>query len=494
MTEQSNLMKKTPLAAVAAAVCLGLVGTGVAVAAPAGQGTSSSQSPYLVGERPGVKTTSILTVGDTVGDYPMVGIPDGLGAYDNGDGTFTVLMNHELGDTLGAVHAHGATGAFISQWKIRNSLEVISGEDLIKQVKSWNGTAWETVTTAFGRFCSADLADRSAFHNPASGKGTQTRLYLTGEETGAEGRATATVVDGADAGTTYILPWLGKASWENLVAMPNTGDKTVVVGLDDSGGGQVYVYVGEKKSSGNDVERAGLTGGTLYGLKISGVAAESDSTTVPTDGASFALVEIPGAATMTGAQIEAASTALGVTALSRPEDGAWDPTNPGGFYFATTASFRGVSRVWHLDFSDVSNVIAGGTASIALAGPAYDPSKSDADQAGPRMMDNLTVNARGQVLVQEDPGGTEYLAGIFQYEPTTGAVARIAGHDPDRFTTGAPDFLTIDEESSGIIPVPFLGAGKYLLDAQSHYPTGDPTTVQGGQLLLLQVPPGKPVK
>ncbi len=46
----------------------------------------------------------ILTVGDSVNTkldgvspYRMVGIPDGLGAYDNGDGTFTVLMNHELG-------------------------------------------------------------------------------------------------------------------------------------------------------------------------------------------------------------------------------------------------------------------------------------------------------------------------------------------------------------------------------------------------------------
>ncbi len=32
----------------------------------------------------------------------MVGIPDGLGAFDNHDGTFTVLMNHELGNTARA--------------------------------------------------------------------------------------------------------------------------------------------------------------------------------------------------------------------------------------------------------------------------------------------------------------------------------------------------------------------------------------------------------
>jgi hypothetical protein len=42
---------------------------------------------------------------DSVDGYRMVGIPDGLGAFDNGDRTFTLLMNHELGSTLGAVRA-----------------------------------------------------------------------------------------------------------------------------------------------------------------------------------------------------------------------------------------------------------------------------------------------------------------------------------------------------------------------------------------------------
>jgi hypothetical protein len=34
---------------------------------------------------------------------------------------------------------------------------------------------------------------------------------------------------------------------------------------------------------------------------------------------------------------------------------------------------------------------------------------------------------------------------------------------------GGAAFLTQDEESSGIISAPFLGAGKYLLDVQAHY-------------------------
>ena len=37
----------------------------------------------------------------------------------------------------------------------------------------------------------------------------------------------------------------------------------MVIGTDDSTPGQVYVYVGAKKA--NAIEKAGLTGGELYG-------------------------------------------------------------------------------------------------------------------------------------------------------------------------------------------------------------------------------------
>src|SRR5258705_13099897 len=88
-------------------------------------GPSSSAAPYLVRSIPGVVTKSILTVGDSVNlkpdratPYRMVGIPDGWGAFDNCDGTFTVLMNHEIASG-GAVRAHRANGAFVSRWIIR---------------------------------------------------------------------------------------------------------------------------------------------------------------------------------------------------------------------------------------------------------------------------------------------------------------------------------------------------------------------------------------
>ena len=81
-------------------------------------GPSTSFAPYLVPTAPGVTFTSLRAVedGTSKGLPQMVGIPDGLGAYDNGNGTFTILMNHELGNTAGNVRDHGARGSFVSQW------------------------------------------------------------------------------------------------------------------------------------------------------------------------------------------------------------------------------------------------------------------------------------------------------------------------------------------------------------------------------------------
>src|SRR5262245_2379420 len=121
---------------------LSLVGAMIASAVTAG---SATQSPYVLPVLPAVQTASILTVGDSVNGYRMVGIPDGLGAVDNGDGTFTLVMNHELLSTQGVLRAHGAIGAFVSKWVINKStLQVISGQDLMQQVFEWDSGAQQS--------------------------------------------------------------------------------------------------------------------------------------------------------------------------------------------------------------------------------------------------------------------------------------------------------------------------------------------------------------
>jgi Bacterial protein of unknown function (DUF839) len=475
------------------AIAVSAVAAAVAVAAPGGStGPSSSQSPYLVRSQPGVVLKSIVTVGDAVpraggGSYRMVGIPDGLGAFDNGDGTFTVLMNHELGATAGAVRAHGAKGAFVSKWTIRkDDLSVVGAEDLIRQVATWNtGTSsYNAPATgvALGRLCSANLPPMSAVYDAASGKGYDGRIFMNGEEVGAEGRAFGHLLNG----TSYELPALGTFSWENSVAHPGVGAKTVVVGLDDSTPGQVYVYVGDKKATGNPVERAGLTGGTLYGITVPGFPAEIAASGI-TSGNAFGAVSFGDVSNWTGAQLEAASNAADVTRFNRPEDGAWDPSSPNDFYFVTTASFSGASRLWRLHFTDPSNPAAGGTISMLLEGTETGDTRERY-----HMLDNITVNGDGQLILQEDPGNQPYLARVWLYDIATDTLTQVAEHDPARFAPPTPPPFSQDEESSGVIDISdILGQGWYLLDVQAHYPNADAELVEGGQLLAMHVPPGK---
>ena len=451
-------------------------------------GPSSSQAPYVLPVDPAISTVSLLTTGDHVGaDWRMAGIPDGLGAFDNGDGTFTVIMNHELTNTQGVVRDHGSKGAFVSSLTIdKVSLDVVEAHDQMQHVfldNAGTGT-WTEGTTAFSRFCSGDLPKESAIFNADSGLGyADGRIYLNGEESGTEGRAMAHIVSGPEDGDSYELPSLGNMAYENVVASPYTGDKTVVGMMDDGQNGQVYFYFGDKQSTGNAVEKAGLSGGTLWGIHVDELAGssnnESDATTLGSDHEShFSLVSLGDVSTKTGATIDSDSETAGVTSFLRPEDGAWDTVDPNRFYFVTTNSFTGPSRLWAVDFNNASDPAAGGTIKMLLDGTE-----------GQKMMDNITVTKDGKVLICEDVGNQEHIGKIWQYDPSTDAMTELAQHDPDRFATGGSNFLTKDEEASGIIDVTDIlgsaGQNVFLFDTQAHFASPDPELVEGGQLQLM---------
>jgi hypothetical protein len=452
-------------------------------------GPSTAQTPYLVPTTVGVSFTSIISAGDALPGTTkkFVGIPDGIGAFDNGDGTITVLLNHELGNTAGIVRAHGSIGAFVEKLVIDiNSLKVLSDTDLANTVftadVSGNLVAG---TTAWNRFCSGNLAEQSAFFDSATGLGTKNHIYTTGEEGGDESRPFAFVVDGPDAGKAYELNHLGNMSFENIVANPNTGARTVVMMQDDtSPRGQVYVYVGDKQSTGLDIDKAGLTNGKFYAIKVSGLVDEQTSTIVPAAGLAFSLDEIGpsgNVATMTGAQISAEGTAEGVTNFLRPEDGAWDTINPNRYYFVTTDAINAPSRLWALDYTDAKNPLLGGTIKMLLDGTE-----------GQVMMDNITVGIDGHVIIDEDPGNNDRLAMVWDYNPTSDTLTRIGEHDPVRFSTVPAGNFNTDEESSGVLDVTslFNQAGKmvYLLDTQAHFSFGTSSeTVENGQLQLMVI-------
>jgi hypothetical protein len=111
---------------------------------------------------------------------------------------------------------------------------------------------------------------------------------------------------------------------------------------------------------------------------------------------------------------------------------------------------------------------------------------------GQKMMDNITINDRGQIVIQEDPGNQSYVARMWLYDIASDTLTEVAHHDEERFADGGAKFLTHDEESSGVISVAsILGEGWYLMVQQAHYNIGDTELAEGGQLLALQIPPGK---
>src|SRR5262245_27946472 len=365
-------------------------------------------TPYIVPVNPAVSTQALLTVGDSVGGYRMVGIPDGLGAFDNGDGTFTLLMNHELGNAAGVTRAHGAAGAFVSEWVIdKTTLQVLSGQDLMQQVFLWDTATQSSNTSpstfAFNRFCSADLAPGSALYfdptpgSPSSGDevGTAARIYLNGEEGGATGFQVAHVVTGPDAHKSYVLGkfnlstngsgLIGVTASENTLANPFPQLKTVVITDSDGGTGimtnAVTVYVGTKTNTGTEADRAGLTNGILQFINVVGNPVEIvNSTTRATNITSGTRFFLSGTSS---------------TTFSRPEDGAWDPNHANVYYFVTTdqldlasdsiGSQIGQTRLWRLTFDDITHPELGGKIDLLIDGRVVDGQKVN-------MFDNITVN------------------------------------------------------------------------------------------------------
>lgn len=451
---------------------------------------------YVVPLVPGVSTQSLLTVGDSVGGYRMAGIPDGLGAFDNGDGTFTLLMNHELGETSGVPRLHGGTGSFVSEWIIKkDTLEVLSGRDLAS-ILVLNGST----SLNLGRFCSADLPPVTAFYNAASGKGTTDRIFMNGEEI-AGGRAVGHIASGLLVGTSFELPLLGKFAHENSLANPFAQDKTVVASTDDTtpqaagnpsnDGGRVYIYVGTKSATGSPVDKAGLTNGVNYAIQVSVQGLD-----VNLESRSFGLASAGPGVTAAGTFTLAAS---GGTQFQRPEDGAWDPSHPEDFYFVTTDRLDqirdggiqvGRSRLWRLHFTDIADPTPGGTIEMLLKGTE-----------GGTMFDNIAIDRHGRIVLLEDVGNAPHNGKIWLYQIASGQLTMIAQHDPARFGDvgrEATSPFNRDEESSGVIDVSdILGEGAFLLDVQSHYPINSSSPngfsnpnelVEGGQLLLMRVP------
>jgi hypothetical protein len=258
----------------------------------------------------------------------------------------------------------------------------------------------------------------------------------------------------------------------------------------------VYVYVGDKRNTGNPVARAGLVGGALYGVRVTDGGANYLNGPVtrenngPISG-TFLLQNVSDVATGSAAALQATSAARGITEFARPEDGAWDTRDSHSFYFVVTgASIDGVgqsSRLYKLTFDSLVNPTSGAI-QLVVDRASLAPSQPLSPQ-----FDNITVAGDGSVLVQEDSGNVAYLARTWLVNPSTGTTSEILKSDPDRFAPPTLPPFNVDEESSGIIEVTDIvrsanwfeqGRRYFLGDLQAHYLIPG-ELVEGGQLYLI---------
>ena len=473
-------------------------------------GPSTTTAPYVVPVADGVRITSLLTVDDRAASngYELDGMPDGLGARRSGRNHFTLFMNHEFNALSGTTRRHGQRGAYVSTFRIdRRDLEVESGEDTIAPgVQYWDyvsqqyqGTAsaggpnprqaadlFLAQGNAFSRFCSATLSSRRQFDSRHGNRGYAGRIYFANEENGNEGRAFGVLEDG----TTQQLPRLGLFSWENTLPAYNRSDTTMTIGTEDGAFGQLRIYEGVKRGRGNPFDRAGLTNGVTSVLDLVDETVRTDREFRAAYGkgkpVEFDLAEVDW--DQSGLRQNTEASADGMT-LNRIEDGAWDPNHPDVFYFVTTeggdttrtdpAIPRDGGGLWRLTFEDIERPRLGGTIELLLDGT---------EAPFMNKPDNVAIDGRGNLLIQEDAGNNAHVSRILAYDTRSGARGVVATFDPEQFTREGSRFLTVNEESSGIVDAAHvIGRGWFLFDAMVHAPAADPAHVELGQLLAMKV-------
>ena len=481
----------------------------------------TSVKPYVVPIGTTYEVDALWSVADTVPEasdpsktFQMIGIPDGIGVHPNDDGTATVYLNHELGNTVLSEPVLGGAlnrGALVSRLVLDEDGDVVAGERAYDQVFVEDtpiGPAAETdnpatpavegnATPGFGRFCSGSLAGPD--------QGFDRYIYLTNEETtGAssfDGRGGQSVAIFDDE--LHALPELGRFSKENTLVMSGTGQRTVMLSLEDGPAtpdSQLYLFVGRKRPHSDSVlERNGLVDGQLYVFRSTTPGANSEATFAEgTIGGEW--VRIPGAEGMTDVQLETAVDALGAFAFVRPEDGAFDLQHRNLFHFVTTGSSTGgeneLGRLYTLQLNP-GNVL--GNAGLHVV---YNADEVIADGGDTAISpDNVDVG-EGFLMINED--GTTESRLVMAAKGREGSVWRFDLGGGPWTSRVDPDGLRVAEldppgrdgipvgpgvwETSGIVDASAVfGPDTWLTDVQAHSPTTAPAprTVEDGQLLLI---------
>ena len=498
-------MKKPLIAAAASCALVAAFVVSGALASHGGPGVKTAKQAFLVGTVPGVVVDPILSVGDVVPNgqtptYQMSGIPDGLGAYKNkksrwdwlrgghGKGTFTVVMNHELGRSF--PNNPPGVDARISRLEIdRETRSVHRAEYLFTGLEGYE------------RFCSATL--RIVGGRP---------FYFTGEEAipqanqppGPAHDGSSIALD-PETGMWRDTAHFGHLQHENVVPLRMKSMWVFLTTDDDFRAGQpayLYAYI---SPSFNGAIR-GTEGSLHVFVPNTGEEASNAQVTTKTQVVNGHWEPITQAENATDITLKAAATAKGAFRFDRLEDATPLEGKDSRVFIADTgkapATARG--RVYQFDFD--RNDPTQATMRMILNGDGSPPNGGD-DIFNP---DNMAASER-VLMIQEDresafrPGTPANSGGygrVMEYRFSDGRLRSVARvntppgdpANPENCTNCLPGTW----ESSGIIDVgDLLGKDWWLLDVQAHNstapqpgPTLAPNSSSGenGQLLAVKVP------
>ena len=452
-------MRRIVLGAVLAVVACVLAAVGLAGSAP---GFKTARPAQLVPMAPGVVVDPILSVGDIVPGttYQMSGIPDGLGAYKDGQNRLHVLMNHELGRSFPALPP-GVDTRISKVTLNRDTHGVLSATYL------FNGTE------GFERFCSSTLEVIEG-----------TPYYFTGEETINTGHDGSSIVMNAETGEWWETAHFGHFQHENVVPVERIRKFMVVSTDDDFRPGQpayLFAYIADSFEAAVSGDP---TKGSLYVWK----AADSSETAVgwnKGDTIPGEFVPLTQAENANSTTLKNAATAKGAFRFARLEDAATAQQVAGRVYFADTgkvgeATLRGRLYQMDIDPSDPTKA----SVTLLADGDAGD------DMVNP---DNIDTSVHSVVIQEDREAPFRAIHNrVLVYDIKSGAIRPVA-----RVNT-PPPLPPGQWESSGVINAQtLLGNDWWIVDVQAHStfapqpgPTLAPNTGVGedGQLLALYIP------
>ncbi|MEA5417412.1 choice-of-anchor I family protein [Synechococcus sp. BA-132 BA5] len=530
---------------------LNILDLGALIAAPpvAGAGTFTATMLKDVAGGAELSISSLITNGEFTNGtapgsvYVPPGIFDGQGAYSNGDGTYTLLVNHEVGASAGYAYTAEGLNASVTGSRISRLIVDIDADDKASngfqsRILS-GGLAYDKVIgddpNGFDRFCSANLVEANSF---GAGRGFADRIFLTGEEVFGGAGGSFYALDTANSDLHQVKAF-GKGTWESATVIDTGSANTVAVLLFDDAKAPLRLWVGAK-TAGGFLERNGLAeaNGSLYTFVPTALAETGADATAGPDSddlkalalgsplaGSWVKIEKPADkasyADLSDAEIRTLANDLGALQLSRIEDGEVNPLNGQQAAFVSTGTKDFSSgdlygNVYTLSFTDAfgadGRLASTGASSLRVI---YDADRLADPTTGLRNPDNLTWSADGSLYLQEDRangGGLDITNGNFgtqeasiwklnpsgPIDPITGVPAeRWAQIDrtavPTAYGQSQPGVVTDPStngvgnwESSGIIDVSRIygtaPGSMFLANVQAHSLGGG--NIQGSGYLV----------